>query len=165
MGDLAKQGFGAGLDGIDPANAEKTFKKLKANLYYYLQRARTAIKSARAAVGIILVDSKSLSRDQYIGLGFPHWFYDEEYEDADAVKLDHAGWALSAIESMELALAEFLLKDAQAKQPLLAATARQGLDGSSSGFVANLGMYMQCKLADVMVHTQKAEGASSADQK
>jgi len=155
MAELERQGLTLSLDARDAAGAGKVLGDLQNNPYYYLRRLRGALKSARDAVSIILVDSKSLSADKYIGLGFPHRFYEEEYADTDAVKLDHAGFAVGAVAAMELATGEYLLSDQKLAHPKLAPGTRAEIERLSSGYTANLGLYVQCKLRDVMTSQLK----------
>jgi len=81
---------------------------------------------------------------------WPHIFYPAQYEDAEAVKLEHASYELGALERMELALTEFLLEDEQRKDPLLSPASNADIYSRSSGYVALLGSYVSCKLNGVI---------------
>jgi hypothetical protein len=165
MEEQLKQFLISGLDARDPAGADKAAKDLDNNPYYFLKRSRVALKKARDAVGIILVDAKGLRNDKYIGIGFPHRFYEHEYPDNDAVKLDHAAYALGPVEAMELEIAKFLQKDERQTHPILSSTARGDVTAFSSGYSAILGMYMQCKLSDLMERQHNAPAASGGTSK
>ena len=160
---LENQVLIAGLDAHDPAGAARAVNDQTNNPYYYLRRARIALKRARGAVSIVLIDPQSLNEDKYIGTGFPNRFYQNEYADTDAVKLDHAAYALGPVEAMELAVVEFLQRDERQIPPLVQPSDRTEIERISSGYTAMLGMYVQCKLSDVTAH-HKANGASSRAQ-
>lgn len=162
MADLGKQALG--LDARAAGVGAKAFSELENNPYYYLRRVRIALKRARDAMGIILVDAKSLRNDKYIGMGFPQRFYDDEYADADAVKLDHAGFVFFPLELMEVELRKFLDRDAEALRPLLSENTRGELEGRSYGYVAELGTYVQCKLSNVIANQRQENGSQHANQ-
>lgn len=162
MDEQGKLGLNLGLDARDPAGAGRAFKAVENNPYYYLRRLRGALKRARGAVSIILVDAKSLRSDKYIGVGFPSRFYQEEYADADAVKLDHAGFAVGPVVALELAIGEYLLTDQRLAHPNLAPNARAEIEPLQSGYTANLGWYMQCRLRDVTARHKATAEVSTA---
>jgi hypothetical protein len=56
-------------------------------------------------------------------------------KDPEAAKLEHATYEVGALERLEVALTEFLLKDEQLRVPLLSAAARNDLLCRSGGFV------------------------------
>jgi hypothetical protein len=165
MEEQLKQFLISGLDARDPAGADKAANDLDNNPYYFLKRSRVALKRARDAVGIILIDAKGLRNDKYIGMGFPHRFYENEYADADAVKLDHATYALGPLEAMEIEIAKFLQRDEHQINPILSPTTRGDVTSFSSSYAAILGMYMQCKLSDLMERQHNAPAASGGTSK
>jgi hypothetical protein len=73
-----------------------------------------------------------------------------QYQDPEAVKVEHATYEFGALERFEIALTEFLLTDEQRKTPLLSPSARNDTLSRSSGYVALLGSYAACKLNGVM---------------
>jgi phosphoribosylaminoimidazole-succinocarboxamide synthase len=75
------------------------------------------------------------------------------------VKLEHATYGFGAIESMEIALIEFLLKDEQRKAPLMSPQSRNDLLSRSSGYVALLGSYAACKLNGVVTKQETSQGS------
>jgi hypothetical protein len=162
MAEQERLGLTLGLDARDPAGSGKAFDTLTNNPYYYLRGLRGALKRARDAVSIILLDAKSLRADKYIGLGFPIRFYQEEYADTDAVKLDHAGFAVGPVAALEIAIGEYLLRDQQLSHPNLAPATRGEIESLASGYTANLGRYMQCKMSDVTARHNVAAVASTA---
>jgi hypothetical protein len=161
---MAKQesmGLTLGLDARDPDGAGKAFHDLDSNPYYLERSERNALKRARAAVSIILVDAKSLRADKYLGVGFPSRFYEEEYADSNAVKLDHAGFAIGPVAAMELAIAEYLMADKKLARPKLPDVTRGEIQALASGHTASLGHYMQCRLRDVSTTQQRHQGANA----
>jgi hypothetical protein len=141
----------AGLDNRAPEAAREASAKMQENPYYHVWLARVAVKYARGAVAAILLDGNSLrASDKFFGVGFPHRFFEGEYADAEAVKLDHAGFAFYKLELMEQELSDFVHADATAPRPLLSEAVRNGLKNESYGYVGELGDYVQCKLAYVV---------------
>jgi hypothetical protein len=70
--------------------------------------------------------------------------------DAEAVKLDHAGFAFYQLELMEQELSDFVHADATTRPRLLSESVRNDLKNDSYGYVGELGDYVQCKLAYVV---------------
>jgi hypothetical protein len=63
-----------------------------------------------------------------------------------------------ALESFEITLTEFLLKDEQRKAPLLSSTSRSDLLSRSSAYAALLGSYASCKLNGVATGQKASQG-------
>jgi hypothetical protein len=81
-----------------------------------------------------------------------------QYQDPEAVKLEHATYEFGAVERFEITLTEFLLTDEQRKTPLLSPSARNDTLSRSSGHVALLDSYAACKLNGVVTETNAAKG-------
>ena len=78
------------------------------------------------------------------------------------MKLDHAGFAVGPVAALEVAIGKYLLSDQQLAHPNLSPSTLSEIDQLHSGYTANLGQYMQCKLRDVTAH--KAMAAASRAQ-
>jgi hypothetical protein len=131
---LRDRGLKAGLDARDLAGAAQAFHEAEGRRYYYLQSVRFRLKEAQDAVGYILVDAKSSAAYTASHHNWPHRSYQPRYDDAEAVKLEHASYVFGTLEKMELALNEFLLKDELRSDALLSPTSRAELSGRSSGY-------------------------------
>jgi hypothetical protein len=150
LDELEARTLSLGLDGVEPPELLQARRDAKERGYYYLRRARLRLKEAQDGAGYILVNAQSAAAYSASHGKWPHIFYPAQYEDAEAVKLEHASYELGALERMELALTEFLLEDEQRKDPLLSPASNADIYSRSSGYVALLGSYVSCKLNGVI---------------
>lgn len=159
MANAERRGLAGALDALDPVEAGKAFNELQSNPYYHLRRTKNALKRARDAMDIVLVDAKTLRRDnKFRGVGFPYRFYEDDKDaNAEAVKLDHAAFVFSVLEQMEIELSDFIHIDGAEIHGLVSDETRNDIKADSSGYVAELGSYAQCKLAGVIAHEHKAQ--------
>jgi hypothetical protein len=139
-----------GLDGVVSPDIKRDLRAAEERGYYYLRIARMRLKDAQVGAAYILVSAESAAKYSADHGKWPHIFYPAQYHDPEAVKLEHATHEFGALESMEIALTEFLLKDEQQKTPLMSSQARNDLWSRSGGYVALLGSYAACKLNGVV---------------
>jgi hypothetical protein len=118
-----------------------------------------SLKRARDAMNVILVDAKTLRRDdKFRSVGLPHRFYDDDKDaNAEAVKLDHAAFVLFVVEQMEIELSDFIHMDGAEIHGLVSDDIRNDIKADSYGYVGELGSYVQCKLAGAIAHEHKTE--------
>jgi hypothetical protein len=145
-----------GLDGVPSPEIERDVHAAQERGFYYLQFARIHLKEAQVGAEYILVSAKSAAEYSANHGKWPR-IHTAQYQDPEAVKLEHATYEFGALEGLEIALIEFLLKDEQLKVPLLSPQSRNDLLSRSSGYVALLGSYAACKLNGV-VSGQKSSG-------
>ena len=147
LSELEERTKSIGLDGVESADVVQARRAAQERGYYYLRIVRLRLKEAQAGASRILGNSKSDEKTPA-----QHGTQaDPSFDDLpEALKLERASREFGALERMEIALTEFVLKDENLKRPLLSPKSRDDLLGRSSGYVALLGSYVRCKLAGVM---------------
>jgi hypothetical protein len=145
-----------GLDGVVSPDIKRDLHAAQERGFYYLQIARMRLKEAQVGAEYILVSAESAAGYSAKHEKWPR-IHKAQYQDPEAVKLEHATYEFGALERLEIALIEFLLRDEHQKTPLLSAASRNDLWSRSGGYVALLGSYAACKLNGV-VTGQKVSG-------
>ena len=79
-----------GLDGVVSPDLERDLHAARERGFYYLQIARIHLKEAQVGAEYILVSAQSAAEYSANHRKWPHIFYPAQYQDPEAVKLEHA---------------------------------------------------------------------------
>ena len=140
------------VPGMD-ANLNRVSKTLRQWRYFYLDRLLNSLRSAQAAVGYVLLDTKG-SRE-YEAAGHLVFSFGERpggYTEPEAEKLYRATFAMATLSAAEGNLKAFLADETlRRNNTLLSVEQQNGMKSYELGIGASaLSEYIRCKLASVV---------------